>query len=78
MFRILLFLGTNIAVLAVVSIVFQVLGLEGILAQNGVDLDVGSLLVFSAVVGFSGSLISLFLSKTMAKRGMGVQLISSR
>ena len=77
MFRILLFLGTNIAVLAVVSIVFQVLGLEGILAQNGVDLDVGSLLVFSAVVGFSGSLISLFLSKTMAKRGMGVQLISS-
>jgi heat shock protein HtpX len=77
MFRILLFLGTNIAVLAVVSIVFQVLGLEGILAENGVDLDVGSLLVFSAVVGFSGSLISLFLSKTLAKRGMGVQLISS-
>ena len=77
MFRILLFLGTNIAVLAVVSVVFQVLGLEGILAANGVDLDLGSLLVFSAVVGFTGSFISLFLSKTMAKRGMGVQLITT-
>ncbi len=75
MLRILLFLGTNIAVLAVVSVVFQALGLEGILAENGVDLNLTSLLIFSAVIGFSGSLISLFLSKTMAKRGMGVQII---
>lgn len=75
MLRILLFLGTNIAVLVVVGMVFQLLGLEGILAENGVDLDLGALLVFSAVVGFSGSLISLFLSKTMAKHSMGVQLI---
>jgi len=75
MLRILLFLGTNIAVLALVGIVFQLFGLEGILAQNGVDLNLGALLLMSAVIGFSGSLISLFLSKTMAKRGMGVQLI---
>lgn len=75
MLRILLFLGTNIAVLVVVGIVFQVLGLEGILDANGVDLNLTALLVMSAVVGFSGSLISLFLSKTMAKHGMGVQLI---
>jgi len=75
MLRILLFLGTNIAVLVVVGIVFQVLGLEGILDANGVDLNLTALLVMSAVVGFSGSLISLFLSKTMAKHGMGVKLI---
>ena len=75
MLRILLFLGTNIAVLVLVGTVFQLLGLESILAENGVDLDLGALLVFSAVVGFSGSLISLFLSKTMAKHSMGVQII---
>lgn len=73
--RILLFLATNAAVLVVLSIVFRLLGLEGLLAQNGVDLDLQALLVYSAVIGFSGSLISLFLSKTMAKHGMGVHLI---
>ncbi|MEN8176287.1 MAG: protease HtpX [Pseudomonadota bacterium] len=75
MLRILLFLGTNIAVLVVLGTVFQLLGLEGILQANGVDLDLGALLIMSAVIGFSGSLISLFMSKTMAKRGMGVQVI---
>jgi heat shock protein HtpX len=75
MLRLLLFLGTNVAVLVVISIVFQVLGLESILAENGVDLDLGALLVMSAIIGFSGSLISLLMSKQMAKRGMGVQLI---
>ncbi len=73
--RILLFLATNAAILVVLSLVFRLLGLEGLLAQNGVDLDLQALLVYSAVIGFSGSLISLFLSKTMAKHGMGVQLI---
>ena len=73
--RILLFLATNAAVLVVISVVFRLLGLEGLLAQNGVDLDLQALLVYSAIIGFSGSLISLFLSKTMAKHGMGVQLI---
>lgn len=75
MMRILLFLGTNIAVLVVISIVFNLLGIDGLLAANNVDLNLGALLVFAAVIGFSGSLISLFLSKWMAKRSMGVQII---
>ena len=73
--RILLFLGTNMAVLVLVSIVFNMLGLQGILAANGVDLNLGALLVMCAVFGFGGSLISLFLSKWMAKRSTGTQLI---
>ncbi len=73
--RILLFLATNMAVLVLVSIVFNLLGLQGILAENGVDLNLGSLLVFCAVFGMGGSLISLFLSKWMAKRGTGTYII---
>ncbi len=73
--RILLFLATNLAVLVLVSIVFNLLGLQGILAENGVDLNLGSLLVFCALFGFGGSLISLLLSKTMAKRGTGTYII---
>lgn len=75
--RILLFLGTNIAVLVLISIIFNLLGLEGILANNGVDLNLGSLLIFCALFGMSGSLISLFLSKFMAKRGTGKQIIET-
>jgi heat shock protein HtpX len=73
--RILLFLATNVAVLAVISIVFKLLGFEGLLQANNVDLDLKAVLVYAAVIGFAGSLISLFLSKTMAKRAMGVQII---
>jgi len=75
MMRILLFLATNAAVLVLISVVFQLLGLEGILAENGVDLNLQALLVLSAVIGFGGSFISLALSKFMAKRAMGVQII---
>ncbi|MCG7873306.1 MAG: protease HtpX [Candidatus Thiodiazotropha lotti] len=77
MMRIALFLGTNLAILALISITFRLLGIEGLLMQNGVDLDINALLVYSAVIGFSGSLISLFISKWMAKRSMGVQLIQT-
>ncbi|MEH6590149.1 MAG: protease HtpX [Halioglobus sp.] len=73
--RILLFLATNMAVLVLVSIVFNLLGLEGILSANGVDLNLSALLIFCAVFGFGGSLISLMLSKWMAKRGTGTQII---
>ncbi len=76
MMRIMLFLATNAAVLVLISIVFQIFGLEGILAENGVDLNLQALLVMSAVIGFGGSFISLALSKFMAKRAMGVQLIT--
>jgi heat shock protein HtpX len=75
MLRIALFLATNIAIMVVISIVFSLLGLEGILAENQVDLNLSALLVMSAVIGFAGSFISLFISKWMAKRSMGVQII---
>jgi heat shock protein HtpX len=75
MMRIALFLGTNLAILVLISLTFRLLGIEGLLMQNGVDLDLNALLIYSAVIGFSGSLISLFISKWMAKRSMGVQLI---
>ncbi|MFT7091390.1 MAG: heat shock protein HtpX [Candidatus Azotimanducaceae bacterium] len=75
MTRIFLFIVTNMAVIALISIVFQILGLEGILATNGVDLNLGALLVMSAVIGFGGSFISLALSKWSAKRAMKVQII---
>jgi len=76
MLRIGLFFATNIAILVVISIVFRLLGFEGILAENQVDLNLNALLVMSAIIGFSGSFISLLLSKWMAKRAMGVQLIN--
>ena len=75
MMRILLFLATNAAVLVLISVVFQVLGLDGILAENGVDLDLTALLIMSAVIGFGGSFISLAMSKWMAKRSMRVHVI---
>ncbi len=75
--RILLFLATNAAILVVISVVFQVLGFDGILAKNGVDLNLQALLVMSAVIGFGGSFISLALSKWMVKRSMGVRIISN-
>jgi heat shock protein HtpX len=75
MMRIFLFLATNAAILVVVSVVFQLLGLEGVLAQNGVDLNLQALLVMSAVIGFTGSFISLAMSKFLARRSMGVQVI---
>jgi heat shock protein HtpX len=76
MMRIVMFLATNLAVLVLISIVFHLLGIEGVLAENGVDLNLQSLLVMAAVIGFSGSFISLALSKFMAKRAMGVQVIA--
>jgi len=75
MLRILLFLGTNIAIIALISVTFSLLGIDGLLAQNNVDLDLQALLVYSAVIGCAGSIISLFLSKTLAKKTMGVHLI---
>ena len=75
MMRIALFLATNAAILVLISIVFQVFGFEGILAENGVDLNLQALLVMSAVIGFGGSFISLAMSKFLAKRSMGVKII---
>lgn len=75
MMRIFLFLLTNIAVLAVISILFSVFGVHDVLADRGVGLDLGNLLVYSAIIGFSGSIISLLISKPMAKWQTGAQVI---
>ncbi|MEE9425150.1 MAG: protease HtpX [Methylococcales bacterium] len=75
MTRILLFMATNAAILLVITVLFRVLGLESMLYQNGVDLNLPGLLMMSAAIGMTGSIVSLLMSKTMAKRGMGVQII---
>jgi len=77
MLRVLLFLGTNIAIMALLSITFSLFGIQGLLANNGVDLNLNALLVYSAVIGFSGAFISLFISKWMAKRSMRVHVIET-
>src|SRR6056297_1993545 len=74
--RILLFLATNIAVLVVLSIVLSLIGFEGILDEQGVDLDLGALLIFAALFGFGGSFISLAISKWSAKRMTGAKVIT--
>ena len=71
--RMVLFLVTNIAVLFVLSIVVQLLGVDRFLTAQGIDL--GSLLVFSAVIGFGGAIISLLISKPMAKWSTGARVI---
>jgi len=73
--RILLFLLTNAAVLLVISIVFHLLGLGRFLYQQGVHLNLDSLLMMSALIGMSGSFISLLMSKWMARQSMGVFVI---
>ena len=75
MLRIGLFLLTNLAVIAVASVTLKLLGVEHYL--QGSELNLTSLLIFCAIFGFAGSLISLFISKWMAKRSTGVKIITS-
>src|SRR5215204_894472 len=75
--RIVLFVATNVAVLAVIYLVLNILGVERVLAANGTQLDLRALLIFSAVVGFSGSFISLALSKWMAKMSTRARVIDT-
>ena len=71
--RIILFLATNLAVLLVLSVVVSVLGLDRWLMADGIDYT--TLLLFSAVMGFGGSFLSLLMSKTIAKWSTGAQVI---
>jgi heat shock protein HtpX len=71
--RIMLLAATNLAIMLVLSIVVSVLGLDRYLTQEGLNLQ--ALLVFSAILGFGGSFISLLISKWMAKTSMGVHVI---
>ena len=73
--RILLFAATNIAVITLLSVVLSALGLDQWLYQQGVGLNLKSLLAFSAIFGMGGSFISLAISKWMAKTTLGVQVI---
>lgn len=73
--RIILFLATNFAIMIVVSIVFNVLGLSSALDAQGINLNLNALLVMSAIIGVTGSVISLAMSKWSAKNAMGVQVI---
>jgi heat shock protein HtpX len=74
--RIALFLVTNLAIIVLLGIVLRLLGIDTVLDAQGAGLDYGKLLVFAAVVGFTGSLISLAMSKWSAKRMMGVKVIT--
>jgi heat shock protein HtpX len=74
--RIFLFILTNLAILVVINIVLRLLGVDRVLDQSG-GINFGSLMVMSMVIGFSGSIISLLLSKWMAKRSVGAQVIEN-
>ncbi len=73
--RIVLFLATNLAVMLVLSVTLNVLGVNRFLAADG--LNVGMLVVFSAIVGFTGAFISLLMSKPMAKWSTGAHVIEA-
>ena len=75
--RIFLFLLTNIAIMVILSITLRILGVESLLMQNGSDLNINALVIFSGVFGFGGAFISLAISKWMAKRMTGATVISS-
>ena len=77
MLRLLLFLGTNIAIMLVLSISMSILGIDTMLEQQGGGLNLTGLLIISGAFGMGGSLISLAMSKWMAKKSMGVQLIEN-
>ncbi|AMP04522.1 protease HtpX [Collimonas pratensis] len=73
--RIFLFLATNIAVMLVMSVVLSLLGVDRFLTRAGLNLPM--LMVFSLVVGFTGSIFSLLISKQMAKWSTGARVITS-
>lgn len=73
--RIVLFVLTNLAVMIVLTVVVRVFGLDRALEANGLNL--GALLAFSAVVGFGGAIISLLMSKTIAKWSTGAHVIDT-
>ncbi len=74
--RVFLFVAVNIAVLVVLSITFSMLGIRGLLDTQGVDLNMQALWIYALVLGMSGSLISLAISKWTAKRLTGAQVIT--
>jgi heat shock protein HtpX len=74
--RILLFVLTNLAIMVMLSVVLSLLGISGYVQQG--QLDIPALMVFCLVWGMGGALISLLLSRAIAKWTMGVQLVDGR
>ncbi len=75
--RVFLFLATNLAIVVVLSITLRLLGFERILDEQGVNLDINALALFSAVFGMGGAFISLAISKWTAKRLTGARVIET-
>ncbi len=75
--RIMLFIMTNVAIMVVLSITLRLLGVDSILAANGSDLNIQALVILSGVIGFGGAIISLLISKWMAKRMTGAVVITN-
>jgi heat shock protein HtpX len=75
--RVLLFILTNLAVILILSIVLRVLGVDRILDQEGIGIDMYSLLIFASVFGFGGAFLSLAISKWTAKRLTGARVIET-
>jgi heat shock protein HtpX len=73
--RLLLLIGTNILVIITIGIVLSVLGVGSYINASG-NIELGTLLIFSAVIGFSGAFISLAISRWMAKKMMGVKVLN--
>ena len=74
--RVALFLATNLAIILVLSVVLRLLGVDRILDESGAGLNYEALLVLSLVIGFGGSFISLAMSKWLAKRSTGAEIIT--
>lgn len=73
MMRIMLFLGTNLAVVLVASLTLRLLGVDAYLTEQGMNFN--ALLIFCFVIGMAGAMVSLFISKWMAKRSTGTVII---
>ena len=73
--RIVLFVITNLAVMLVLSATLRILGVDRYITANGLNLN--ALLIFSVVVGFTGAIISLLISKPMAKWSTGARVIDA-
>jgi heat shock protein HtpX len=73
--RILLFILTNILVMVTIGIILSVFGVGSYINEQG-GVDLGSLLIFSGIVGFTGAFISLAISRWMAKTMMGVRVLN--
>jgi heat shock protein HtpX len=75
--RVFLFIATNLAIIMLLSVTLRLIGVESILDEQGVGLNLNALLVFSAVFGMGGSFISLAISKWTAKRFTGARAVRS-